>query len=126
MIKIKTKYSNPKQWTLIKIVSKIKSIKEYLTVTPKYSKQWFVLQFKREITQIKKHVVLWESLINLLEKSDDPELMRELARATSPYMDKRGFNNPKFQRPVNSYAIKNNKKYLKYENSNGKTKSRIS
>ena len=62
-------YTNPKRWNPKKIINKVAGYKKKLEETEKYSKEWYILQFKRELNAIKKHVVFFENLLDNYEKN---------------------------------------------------------
>jgi hypothetical protein len=64
------KYFAPKRWTIGWAVSVAHSIKSTLTMTPKRSQKWYELQFKREIAQMKKHIMFFESLLDDFKGED--------------------------------------------------------
>lgn len=61
----------PKRWTLMKILHTISGIGEKLKKEPKYTKQWYIMQSRREIQQIKKHIIFFEQIIERFEKHDE-------------------------------------------------------
>lgn len=59
---------NLRLWTLKKVVNKIIGLKERLTRTDKKTKEWYIIQFKREVLQIKKHIIFMDQMIERYEK----------------------------------------------------------
>lgn len=61
-------YYNPKRWDTNKIVNKVEGIKQKLKTVTKHSKEWYILQLKREVAGSKKHIVNFEQLLDKYEK----------------------------------------------------------
>lgn len=66
----KNHYS-PSRWKLYKIINKIVGIKEKLLGVEKGTKEYFLLQCKREIEQIKKHIIFFQQIVDNYEKLND-------------------------------------------------------
>lgn len=60
-------YYAPKRWRLGAIIATIDSIKKKVLGEPKRSQYWYVLQMKRELMQMKKHIIFMEEMIDRLE-----------------------------------------------------------
>jgi len=61
----------PKRWTLGKVSGKLKGLLHKIWGEKKGSKEWYLFQFKRELEQMKKHIIFLEQVIEFYEQADD-------------------------------------------------------
>lgn len=57
----------PQRWKLERILNKIYNLKLKIKKEEKGSKEWFIIQMKREIEQQKKHIIFLQNIIDLYE-----------------------------------------------------------
>ena len=69
-LKLKKTFKNARRWTLSWTVAVAKSLLVKLYKTEIDSKDWYVLKMKKEMTHMKKHIVLMEMLIDRYDKTD--------------------------------------------------------
>lgn len=62
------KHYAPRKWRLSTILGVVTSIKDTLLKTKKRSPEWYRLQYKRELYQIKKHIIFMEELLDQAKK----------------------------------------------------------
>lgn len=67
---MKDRYA-PIRWTLYHVVHKAKGLLNIIWNEKKGSKKWYIAQFKRELEQLKKHIIFLEETIDFYEKSDE-------------------------------------------------------
>jgi hypothetical protein len=80
MVNLKKNTKNhyaPKRWSLDKVSNKIKGLLNKIWNSEKGSKEWYLYQFKRELEQIKKHVIFLNQIIEFYEKSDQTNNKRK-------------------------------------------------
>lgn len=65
--KAKKDYHAPKRWDTDKIVQKVAGLGAKIKEVQKHSKEWYVLQMKREIAGVKKHIINLEKLTDSYE-----------------------------------------------------------
>jgi hypothetical protein len=61
----------PYRWNIGHIFTKLNSLKKKLLIEPKHTKKWFIMQYKREIMQTKKHILFLEDLVKKYENNED-------------------------------------------------------
>lgn len=66
----KKNYYAPRRWNLKKILTAINSIATTLKKKEKFSKEWYILQVKREIYALKKHIIFLEQIVGRYEGKD--------------------------------------------------------
>lgn len=60
----------PRRWRLVTVSNKIKGLLNKIWNSEKGSKEWYMYQFKRELEQIKKHIIFLNQIIDFYEKAD--------------------------------------------------------
>jgi hypothetical protein len=60
----KKKYHAPRRWRLANVLGIINNIKHTILATRKHTPEWYRLQYKRELNQIKKHIIFMEQLLD--------------------------------------------------------------
>jgi hypothetical protein len=67
----KKKYHALRRWTLSTVLSVIHNIKRMLPSIEKRTPKWYRLQYKRELHQIKKHIIFMEELMDQAKHEQD-------------------------------------------------------
>lgn len=67
---MKDRYA-PRRWTLSHVVHKAKGLLNIIWNSKKGSKEWYLSQHRRELEQLKKHIIFMEQIIDFYEKSDE-------------------------------------------------------
>lgn len=66
---LRTGFNNPSRWKLVKVLRAIQSIAKFIKKEPKYSKDWYIMQVKREIYALKKHIIFLEQIVDKYNKN---------------------------------------------------------
>lgn len=67
----------PQRWSLNKVVHKTEGLLKKIWSEKKGSKAWYMAQFKREVEQMKKHIIFLEQIMEFYEKSEEVNLKYE-------------------------------------------------